>query len=60
VDPCVLADIFSRLRTDASIEVQENAGAALLSASKSGTAAVLGSFYLAGTALKILRAANRE
>ncbi|MCX5784913.1 MAG: bifunctional folylpolyglutamate synthase/dihydrofolate synthase [Elusimicrobia bacterium] len=56
VDPCALADIFSRLRPDASIEVQENAEAALLSASKSGTAAVLGSFYLAGAALKILKA----
>ncbi|OGR87286.1 MAG: hypothetical protein A2021_10090, partial [Elusimicrobia bacterium GWF2_52_66] len=54
VDPCVLADIFSGLRPDASIEVQENIEAALLSASKARTAAVLGSFYLAGAALEIL------
>ena len=53
-DPCVLADIFSGLRPDASIEVQENIEAALLSASKAQTAAVLGSFYLVGAALKII------
>lgn len=53
-DPCTLADIFSGLRPDASIEVQENIEAALLSASKTQAAAVLGSFYLAGAALQIL------
>ncbi|HAH32508.1 MAG TPA: hypothetical protein DCL44_09380 [Elusimicrobia bacterium] len=55
VDPCAMADIFFRLRPGASIEVQDNVEAALLSASKSGTAAILGSFYLAGAALKILK-----
>jgi dihydrofolate synthase/folylpolyglutamate synthase len=53
-DPCALADIFSGLRPDASIEVQEDIEAALLSASKAKTAAVLGSFYLVGEALRIL------
>jgi len=57
-DPCALADIFSAMRPNASIEVQEDIEAALLSASKAGTAAVLGSFYLAGAALRIIGEEN--
>lgn len=53
-DPCALADELSALRPDAEIEVQEDIRAALSCAARSGTAAVLGSFYLAGSALEIL------
>ncbi|PIU17637.1 MAG: hypothetical protein COT18_12915 [Elusimicrobia bacterium CG08_land_8_20_14_0_20_59_10] len=53
-DPYALADELSALRPDAEVEVQEDIRAALTVASGSGTAAVLGSFYLAGSALKIL------
>ncbi|MBI5744988.1 MAG: hypothetical protein HY952_10630 [Elusimicrobia bacterium] len=53
-DPCALADEISALRPDAEVEVQQDIRAALLAASSSGTAAVLGSFYLAGTALELL------
>lgn len=54
MDPCALADEFSKLRPDADIEVQENIEAALASAGKSGVTVVLGSFYLVGSALEIL------
>jgi len=54
VDPCTLADEFSRLRPDAEIEVQDDIEAALGSGARTGTAVVLGSFYLVGVALKIL------
>lgn len=53
-DPCALADELSAIRPDAEVEVQEDIGAALSAAAGGGTAAVLGSFYLAGSALKIL------
>jgi dihydrofolate synthase/folylpolyglutamate synthase len=53
-DPCALADEFSRLRPDAEIEVQESIEAALAAGARTGTAVVLGSFYLVGAALKIL------
>lgn len=53
-DPCALADELSAIRPDAEVEVQEDIGAALSAAAKGGTAAVLGSFYLAGSALEIL------
>ncbi len=53
-DPCVLADELAAIRPGVEVEVQQDIGAALRSASASGTAAVLGSFYLAGAALKIL------
>ncbi|HBA60339.1 MAG TPA: hypothetical protein DCZ92_05910 [Elusimicrobia bacterium] len=55
-DPCALADELSAIRPDAEVEVQEDIRAALVSASASGAAAVLGSFYLAGSALEILQA----
>lgn len=55
MDPCALADEFSRLRPEAVIEVQEDIEAALASASKTGTVVVLGSFYLVGSVLKMLR-----
>lgn len=55
VDPYALADEFSRLRPDAGIEVQEDIEAALASAARTGTVVVLGSFYLVGAALKILK-----
>ncbi len=54
-DPCALADELSAIRPDAEVEVQEDLGAALSVAAQSGTAAVLGSFYLAGSALEILQ-----
>ena len=53
-DPCALADELSAIRPGAEVEVQEDIGAALAAASRSGTAAVLGSFYLAGAALELL------
>jgi len=54
VDPCILADEFSRLRPAAEIEVQDDIEAALASGARTGTAVVLGSFYLVGVALKVL------
>jgi dihydrofolate synthase/folylpolyglutamate synthase len=53
-DPCALADEISAARPDADCEVHEDIGAALKAASAGGTAAVVGSFYLAGSALEIL------
>ncbi|MBI4351651.1 MAG: bifunctional folylpolyglutamate synthase/dihydrofolate synthase [Elusimicrobia bacterium] len=53
-DPCVLADELSAIAPAAEVEVQEDIGAALSAAERYGTAAVLGSFYLAGSALEIL------
>ena len=53
-DPCALADEIAAIRPDAEIEVQEDITAALAAAAPGGTAAVVGSFYLAGSALKIL------
>lgn len=53
-DPCALADELAAIRPAAEAEVQEDIGAALKAASASGTAAVVGSFYLAGSALEIL------
>lgn len=53
-DPCALADELSAIRPDAEVEVQQDIRAALAAASGAGTAAVLGSFYLAGSALEIL------
>lgn len=60
VAPCALADEFAKLRPDADIEVQENIEAALASAGRSGVAAVLGSFYLVGSALEILNRRKRK
>ena len=56
LDPYALADEFSRLRPEAEIEVQEDIEAALAAGSRTGTAVVLGSFYLVGSALSILKA----
>lgn len=56
-DPCALADELAAVRPDAEVEVQEDIAAALAAAAASGTAAVLGSFYLAGSALELLNAA---
>ncbi|HCC49161.1 MAG TPA: hypothetical protein DEQ38_13750 [Elusimicrobia bacterium] len=53
-DPCALADELAAIRPGAEGEVQEDIRAALKAASASGTAAVVGSFYLAGSALEIL------
>jgi len=53
-DPCALADELAALRPDAEVEVQEDIGAALAAAAPAGTVAVVGSFYLAGSALQIL------
>ena len=53
-DPCALADEIAAIRPDAELEVQEDIAAALSAAAPCGTAAVVGSFYLAGSALKIL------
>ena len=53
-DPCALADELFAINPGAEVEVQEDIGAALSAAARSGTAAVLGSFYLAGSALEIL------
>ncbi|MDD2805950.1 MAG: Mur ligase family protein [Elusimicrobiales bacterium] len=53
-DPCALADELTALRPGAEAEVQEDIRAALKAASAAGTAAVVGSFYLAGSALEIL------
>ncbi|MCM2266875.1 MAG: Mur ligase family protein [Elusimicrobiales bacterium] len=58
-DPCALADELSAIRPDAEVEVQQEISAALRAASASGTAAVLGSFYLAGAALELLAAGER-
>jgi dihydrofolate synthase / folylpolyglutamate synthase len=55
-DPCALADEMAALRPDAGIEVQQEPEAAMLAASRGGLAAVVGSFYLAGTALRLLGA----
>ena len=56
VDPCVLADEYSRIsRPDAGIEAQENIEAALASGARAGTVVVLGSFYLVGSVLSILK-----
>lgn len=56
LDPYALADEFSRLRPEAEIEVQEDIEAALAAGSRTGTAVVLGSFYLVGSVLSILKA----
>ena len=48
----VIAFFFVRLGLIAGLFAAE---AALLSASKAGTAVVLGSFYLAGAALKVIK-----
>ncbi|MDD5208797.1 MAG: bifunctional folylpolyglutamate synthase/dihydrofolate synthase [Elusimicrobiales bacterium] len=53
-DPCALADELSSIDPAAEVEVQEDIGAALTAASRGGTVAVLGSFYLAGSVLRIL------
>ena len=58
-DPCVLADELSAVRPDAEVEVQQDIGAALSCASRSGTVAVLGSFYLAGAAIEILKESQK-
>lgn len=58
IPPGLLAEELQRLRPDAGVEVEEDPEAALVSAARRGTAAVLGSFYLAGAALKILRRAG--
>ncbi|MFA6434178.1 MAG: folylpolyglutamate synthase/dihydrofolate synthase family protein [Elusimicrobiales bacterium] len=55
LDPHALADEFSRLRPEAEIEVQEDIEAALSAGSRAGTVVVLGSFYLIGSALSILK-----
>ena len=60
IDPYALADEFSRLRPGAVIEVQEDIEAALAAAAATGTAVVLGSFYLVGSVLTILRAKSGE
>ncbi len=60
IPPGLLAEELQRLRPDAGVEVEEDAEAALVSAAGRGTAAVLGSFYLAGAALRILREAGRR
>ena len=57
-DPCALADELSAIKPDAEVEVHQDVGAALACASGSGTVAVLGSFYLAGTVMEILRASR--
>ena len=54
-DPCALADELSAIKPGAEVEVQQEIAAALAAAASSGTAAVLGSFYLAGAALEILK-----
>lgn len=53
-DPCALADELSSIKPAAEVEVQEDIRAALTCAARTGTAAVLGSFYLAGSALGII------
>ncbi len=59
-DPCALADELSALRPEAETEVQDDILAALAAAaSRGGPAAVVGSFYLAGSALELL-ARERE
>lgn len=58
IPPGLLAEELQRLRPDAGVEVEEDPEAALVSAALRGTAVVLGSFYLAGAALKILREAG--
>jgi len=57
-DPCALADEFSSIKPAAGVEVHEDIGAALGCAAGSGTVAVLGSFYLAGSVLEILGSAQ--
>ncbi|MEI7527896.1 MAG: Mur ligase family protein [Elusimicrobiota bacterium] len=58
-DPCALADELSAINPGAEVEVQQDAGAALASAAGSGTVAVLGSFYLAGAAIEILKESRK-
>lgn len=53
-DPCALADEISAIKPGVEVEVQEDIKAALSAAAQCRTAAVLGSFYLAGSALEIL------
>jgi len=53
-DPCALADELSAMKPGAEVEVQEDIRAALSAAARYGTAAVLGSFYLAGSVIEIL------
>lgn len=60
IDPYALADEFSRLRPGAVIEVEEDIEAALAAGSLTGTAVVLGSFYLVGSVLTILKARASE
>lgn len=53
-DPCALADELAALDPALSCEVHEDIRAALKAASAAGAAAVLGSFYLAGSALELI------
>lgn len=54
-DPCALADELLVVRPDADAEVHDDLCAAMRAASSAGgTVAVLGSFYLAGSALALL------
>ncbi len=53
-DPCALADELAAIRPDLPAEAEDDITAALKAAAGAGTVAVLGSFYLAGSALEIL------
>lgn len=53
-DPCALADELAAVNPGLSCEVHGDIGAALKAASAAGTVAVLGSFYLAGSALELI------
>ncbi|MDA8130502.1 MAG: bifunctional folylpolyglutamate synthase/dihydrofolate synthase [Elusimicrobia bacterium] len=55
-DPCALADELLAIRPDADAEVHDDLAAAIAAAAAGGgPVAVLGSFYLAGSVLGILR-----
>lgn len=59
-DPCALADELAAIRPEAEAEVHGDISAALKAASASGTVAVVGSFYLAGSALGLIGAGQEK
>ncbi len=56
IEPCVLADEIAKLNPEIETEVHDDFNAAFLSATKSKNVIIVGSFYLAGAALELIKA----
>lgn len=55
IDPCLLADEMAKLNPEIETEVHDDFDAAFLSATKSEVVVITGSFYLAGSALELIK-----